>query len=73
MKHDDDPQYIARAMIDALKALNNVRVPYLDVKGMVKGHDSSWQAIKKIVEHHSLQNYKTKLGDTGLVKRPESE
>lgn len=72
MKHDDDPQYIARAMIEALKALDNVRVPYVDMPGMT-GHKAAWREATKIVKHHSLQNYKTKLGDTGLVKRPESE
>ena len=72
MRHDDDPQYIARAMIEALKALDNVRVPYVDMPGMT-GHKAAWREATKIVEHHSLQNYKTKLGDTGLVKRPEIE
>ena len=72
MMHGDNPQYVARALIEALKALDNVRVPYFDIKGMT-GHKAAWEAIKNIVEHHSLENYEKKLGDLGLVERRENE
>ena len=64
MKHDDDPQYIARALIDALKALDNVRVP-LPLPGRTS---LAKENIKEVVKHHKLLNYERKLTELGIVE-----
>ena len=68
MKHDDDPEYIARAFIHALDAVDKIRLTSSEARLMLREergviHDR----VEKITKDHGLKNYHRKLSELGLA------
>ena len=61
MKHDDDPEYIARAFIHALDAVDKIKITSKEERLMFH------KRVEKITDNHGLKNYHRKLSELGLA------
>ena len=69
MKHDDDPEYIARAFIQALDAVDKIKVTSSEAKLMFQeGRGVIHDIVEKIIEDHGIKNYHQKLSQMGLAE-----
>ena len=62
MKHDDDPQYIARALICALDPVDEITAKDLALK------KAKHPVVVELIEHHGIENYRRKLGSLTIMK-----
>ena len=66
MKHDDDHEYAARALIRALDPVDKITAWEL------KNQGAEHPIVKQIVRDHGLKNYHKKLAKLKLADMPNS-
>ena len=69
MKHDDDPEYVARALIRALDPVDKITardIPEIKAKG------ADYPLVKQLKSDHELENYHKKLAELELAAMPIS-
>ena len=68
MKHDDDPEYIARAFIRALDAVDKIKITSSEARLMLREERGViHERLEKITEDHGIKNYHRKLSELGLA------